>query len=42
MRDFWFWFIRPVAEFLGGLALWLAFVLIVVAVLAVVEWRSKR
>ena len=40
--DFWFWFTRPFAELLGGLAL-LACALVLIALVAVVlSFRHKK
>ena len=39
---FWFWFTRPFAEFLGGMALVVGFALIYVAFLFFTNWLTDR
>lgn len=42
MSDFFFWFIRPIAETLGVIALLVLFAVLWLAWAAIEDWRSKR
>jgi hypothetical protein len=42
MSEFWLWFIRPIAEVLGVIAMIVMMGLLLVAYIAVDKWLAKR